>query len=695
MKFRIKDLKQYLVGEIDWVKIARQLTEKSFESVFVRDKYPYLDVDILPNRYASLASFVGLAKEIEILSGFRFKEPKYKIKEFNLKPKLKVITQKDLAPFYFGRLILNLKNRPSPEWLRELVEFYGFNSNNFLVDLANFVMIEYGAPLHIFDLDRVKGDIRVRLAKKGERFISLENKEFLLEGEEIVITDEEKILALAGIKGSKFAEVTLETRNIFIEAAIFDPKRIYQTSRKLNLKTEASFRFERKVAPIRSRWAIDRLAYLIYKSLGGKILKGVIGDKNLKEKKLVLNLDKLTRFTGLNFSKKEIIGILKKLGIEVDERLPTKLIKEKDKLILTKIPLDRLDLISEEDIIEEVIRIYNLNKIKPIYEPSVREIFIDERIEFNNLLREIMTKIGYNEVYNYSFFSDKDFNLVKSIFEDKKLIEVLNPLSENYKYFRISLIPNLIKSVHLNQFEFKELRIFEIGKVGYFDEKILVRSNQFEKSIPFSIKEEYHLGVCCSYKDEEFIFRELKGVLSLLLNELGVNFDLYEIQKNKFFDVIAGIKFKNRKIGFLLLLSHEALEEFDIDLNVGILELNLEEVRKLANLKKTFKPWPTFPPVIRDLSFFVKRKIKFADLEKEIKNLRVNFLKEIRLIDIYYPNLKTEILKDHLDEAFDEKSMTLRFIFYHPERSLTADEVNGSLKVIENFLKRKFEVKIR
>ena len=649
MKFRIQDLKNYLEGKIDWGKIARDLTLKSFETSF---NDGILEVDILPNRYPDASSLIGLAKEISRINKIKFLEERINLKESKRKidPNL-VEVKTNHCFYYFGKVILNVKNKPSPQWLKDFVEFYGFNSINFLVDLANFVMIEYGAPLHIFDLDKIEGKIYVRLAKKGEKFVSLENKEYELFGEEIVIADKNKILGLAGIKGGKDAEVTLETKNIFIEAAVFDPGKIYSTSRKLNIKTDASFRFERKVAPIRSLQALFRLSFLVSKNLGGEILKGTLGKKKLKERIINFSLEKLNKFSGINFKKEEVRKILNSLGIKIVS-------ENKKGFFKLSAPLDRLDLETEEDVIEEIIRIYDLNKIPAIYEIPPKEVFIDEKIKFNNYLREILTKSGYDEVHNYSFFDDKDLNISLQ----KSAIEVLNPISENYKYFQTSLIPNLIKAVYLNQFYFKEIRIFEISKIAYCQSST-------------SIIEEYSLGIACALKNPEEVLKELKGLLSALGEELKINFIFEEIEPNK-----VEILSRNEKIGIFGLISKKILEDYGIDLNVGVIELEVEKLRKQKKAVKSFEPWPIFPSITRDLSFFIDEKVKFIEIKKEIEKLKIQFLKEIKLIDIYFS---------------DKKSMTIRFIFNHPQRSLKDEEVNLEIKKIEEFLKEKYKIILR
>jgi phenylalanyl-tRNA synthetase beta chain len=725
MKFRIKDLQNYLRGKIDWKKVAQDLTLKSFETNFSDD---ILEIDILPNRYPDASSLIGLAKEISRVSGVKINSTR--IKQPNELPESddrifgqnsgKVFGhnsgnhyQRQLANiikvqtthcfYYFGKVILNVKNKPSPEWLKEFVEFYGFNSINFLIDLANFVMIEYGAPLHIFDLDKISLPIYVRLAKKGEKFVSLEDKEYELLGGEIVISDKKKILGLAGIKGGKNSAVDLETRNIFIEAAVFDPSKIYSTSRKLNLKTDASFRFERKVAPIRSLQALLRLSSLIQENLGGEVLKGIIGEKKFKEKVINFNLERLNKFCGRGLTqnergltRKEIRKILESLEIKIIERRPTQTERRLTQTLIWQLipPLDRLDLETEEDIIEEIIRIYDLNKIPALYEIPPKEVSVDSEIEFNNHLRKILTKAGYDEVHNYNFFSDKDLinaDLRRLDADLRRPVEVLNPISENYKYFQTSLIPNLLKSVHLNQFYFKEIKIFEISKVAYYadyaDFTQTRQKNIKDSDLNFSPRqsassprrsalcEEYHLGISFAFKDPEEILKELKGVLRILESELKINFNLKETGQNQ-----VEVFINKEGIGIFALIPKKVLEDYDLDIEVGVIELNVEKLRKYQKLIKEFKPWPVFPSIVRDLSFFVDEKIKFSEIEKEIKKEKFNFLKEIKLIDIYFT---------------DKKSMTLRFIFNHPQRSLKDEEVNLEMRKIEEFLKEKYRIILR
>ncbi len=652
MKFRIKDLEKYLDKKNNWKKIADTLTLKSFETLYDGD---VLDVDILPNRYPDASSLIGLAKEIALVMNWKPKEY-FQIREF---PQLKQKAYQKLrltnripkeVPYYFGRVILNLNNKPSPLWLKEFVQFYGFNSINFLVDLSNFVMIETGAPLHIFDLDKIKEQVFVRKAKPQEKFIALDGKEYFLNNEDIVISDKEKIIALAGINGSYLAEVDEKTKNIFIESAVFSPIDIYRTSRRLNLRTTSAFRFERKISPIRSKLALERLTSLIKIYLGGDILSGIIGDKKIPVKKITFNFDLVNKLTGLNLKKQEIIKILKLLNIQV-----------KGKTLL--LPNDRLDLQIPEDVVEEIIRLYDYNKITSNYEFSYHQSSIDKNLEFNNQIKQFLIKIGYSEGYNYNFFDENWKQLIKEICPS--FVEIYNPLSDDYRYFQNTLIPSLVKAVHLNQFNFREIRIFQIEKIAYLQDN--------------KITEKYHLGIALANRNPELILKELKGLLTKLSEEYNCKFNLKKVETTLFGKL--GVEVGG--LGIFGLIKESLLDKLDLDLNVGLIELDLDKFREITNLRKTLKPLHIFATITRDLSFFVDENITFNNLLKQLKKLKIVYLEDIRLIDVYF-------IKNS-----SQKSMTLRFIFYNSQRNLLNEEVDKEIEKIKKFLLEKFNLIFR
>ncbi|MCS7200871.1 MAG: phenylalanine--tRNA ligase subunit beta [Patescibacteria group bacterium] len=649
MKFRIKDLEKYTGKISNWQKVADTLTLKSFETNYTDG---IIDVDILPNRYPDASCLLGLANEILLVTNkprrakLEIKKPK-ESKE-KTEGKLKVVNElSDEVPYYFGRVILGLKNQPSPSWLKEFVEFYGFRSINFLVDLSNLVMIETGAPLHIFDLDKINDQVIVRKAKDGEKFISLDRKVYNLNKEDIVIADRNKIIALAGINGSSLSEVDLNTKNIFIEAAVFSPEAIYKTSRRLNLKTTSAFRFERKVSPSRSRLALERVTYLINIYLGGVVLAGIIGDRKMPIRQIKFDFSLIEKISGLRLDNKLIKKILDSLNIKKNGNI----------LIL---PSDRLDLQTPEDIVEEIIRLYDYNKIKPFYEYSFHRTSIEKHLEFNNLIKNFFLKVGYFEGYNYSFFNKEYYLLIKEMYPSA--VKVYNPISEDHEYFQNNLIPSLLKNVYLNQFNFKKIRLFQIDKVACEENEKIV--------------EKYHLGVVYADKDPELILKELKGILTKLSNEFNFNLELVKFHSTLFGKIGARL----RGLGFMGVLTKNMQEKFDFDLNLGIIEIDLDELIKIVNLRKMFQPIPIFSVIERDLSFFVENDMTFSEISKQIRKLKVNFLKEIKLIDIYF---------------IAKKSLTIRFVFYSESRNLTNEEVDKEIEKIKIYLVDTLKVELR
>lgn len=651
MKFRIQDLQNYLKRKIDKAKIAEILTMKAFETSIEKD---VLDIDILPNRFADSGSLIGMAKEIALLTKNEIISPQIRIKETkkNISQLVKVINLSSQTPFYFGRVILNIKNKPSPSWLKEFVEFYGLNSINLVVDLANFVMIEYNAPLHIFDLDKIYSaknslpkEIIIRESKKGEKFFSLDNKEYELPQNAILITDKKNILALAGIKGSKFAEVDLNTKNIFIEAAIFNPETIYQISRNLNLITEASYRFERKVIPQRTLGALERISSLIQTLANGDICKGkiMIKKSNLFPKNTTkINYERLKKYLGVDLSKKEIDSYVKKINNE------------------------RLDINSEEDIYEEIGRLYGFDNIPKKFNYSPHPSYLDNKIEFNYLLKDYLVKLNFSEVYFYSFIGEKDAKIFAELAKEK--IFLSNPISENYKYYQFSLLPNLVKAVAFNQKRYREIKIFNISKTAE-------RVNE----------EKYKLAIVCALKNREETLKEIKSVFNYLMKKLNIKINqVFKKEKFDFSNIACSISLKNEKIGIMGLFSQKTETIYDLDLNVAFLEIDLEKLINFYQPYSEFVYWGDYPEITRDISFLVDKNLDTKSIIENIKKVKLLNFKNIELLDIYFPK-----------EDNHKKSITLRLVFQNPKKTLKDEEVEKEINKITKTLKESFKAEIR
>ena len=675
MRFRLKDLEEVLTKKPNWKKIVDLLNKKSFETVLEDNKY--LEVDILPNRFADAGNILGLAKEISALTEIKLKPLRFNFKEINKNYKdfIKIECKTHKCLNYFGRVILNVKNSPSPKWLQEFLEAYGLNSVNLLVDLSNYVMIKFGAPLHIFDLDKIeKSTIIIREAKDKETFISLKEVNYELVKGAIVIADPKKVLALAGIQGSKLAEVTLDTKNIFIEAAIFDPASIYRTSRMLNLQTEASYRFERRVADINALRALEYLTYLIYKFAKGQVTKKYFQLKPLeKPKKVILRYQKVFDYLGLKIDKKEIDKILKNIGCNF--------IKKTANYVYVTTPLERLDLTEEIDLVEEVIRIFGYDKIK-IKFPTVHKIpSLNENYQFANVLKKDLKEIGLNEVLTYNFIDDNDLSNFASFFKEfyQEPIEILNPVSNLFKYYRPFIFLNHIKVINknlglYNWLRTKDIYIFEIGKIGGWINK--------------KIKEEENLCITITSEDLDKVLIDGKSIVNYIANSLGLK--KFHITPSKLpkdeFDIFGYIHTEEEEnLGFIGLINKSILKKYDIDQPVLVIEIQLNALKKYYEEEKIYQHIPLYPAVFRDISIIVPEYIQADVIENEIYEVAKDLLEDIELFDIYQgPPLKE-----------NEKSIAYHLIFRSPEKTLTEEEVNNIMEQIIKRLKEKFGAIVR
>ncbi len=413
------------------------------------------DIKILPNRAHDLLSHQGIAHELASLLNINFVDPtpKYKIpasaKATAGKPELKIEVNTNKCRRYMGRIIRGIKIGSSPEWVVKHLESVGQRSINNIVDAANIVMFDCGQPVHAFDLDKLNGSIIVREAKDGEEMTTLDNKEVKLENSNMVIADAKNVLAVAGIKGGKIAEVDNNTKNIVIEVANFDPISVRKTAQALNIITDAKKRFENDLSPELGSYAMLELSALIYEMCPEAIFENVVDiyPKKQETRKLSFSSDKISKILGLSVSIEEIKDILKRYNFEFTENAG------KFEII---IPLMRLDLMIEEDMAEEIGRILGYDKIKGKipkinFKPKINEIYSKILWVRNKLLSD-----GYSEVMTYAFC-------------DKGEVEVMQSASDK-KFLRTNLADGLKESIKLNQANApllgtEEVKIFEIGTV--------------------------------------------------------------------------------------------------------------------------------------------------------------------------------------------------------------------------------------
>ncbi|MGB9743152.1 MAG: phenylalanine--tRNA ligase subunit beta [Minisyncoccales bacterium] len=661
------------------IKLAELLTMHAFEVEKVErlDHDFILDIDILPNRAADCFSHWGVAKEIAVLTGLTFYPEKEKLtitesKDLKIKNLIKVkVKNKKFCPRYTARAIVNVTVKSSPHWLQERLRACGLNSINNVVDAANYIMLETGQPLHAFDLEKIKGrEIIVRQAKKGEKIITLDGEKYNLNEKILLIADEKDPLAIAGIKGGQKAAITSKTKAIVLESANFNPAYIKQSSRTVDLKTDASWRFENGLDPNLTEIAINRAAQLIQEVAGGQIVQGLIDfyPNKILPKRIKLDLNYARQLLGIEISTKEIKDIFKNLGFG--------LVKKENEVVLVEVPTKRPDVALPEDLIEEIGRIYGYEKIPAQFPISVLappaqnwEIFWEDRI------KDILKEAGFTEVQNYSFISQKD---AKYFNQSRELVELENPASEEFQYLRPSLIINLLKNIEKNQQYFKEIKIFEIGKVFRKKKK---SGNYLEKRM--------FTGAMTGN-----VFYQAKGVIDLLLNKMGIaNFyyDNYQPSPEESKKTIwymprcVEIKINNEEIGFLGEISPVILEKMKINSRVVVFDFDFEKLVQLSSEEHEYRPLSKYPAAVRDLAILVPREVRVEDVLNIIETAGGILVRDVDLFDIYE--------SEQLPEG--KKNLAFHIIYQADDRTLTSAEIEQTQQKIIKALEENPEWTIR
>ncbi len=670
MIFSYNWLKDYIKGRLpEPKKLAELLTMHSFEVEGVKKAGGdfVLDIDVLPNRAADCFSHIGMARECAVLANSRFQTPDFKPKEDkSLKTKDIVLVEvkaKKSCPRYTAKVITGTKVGSSPKWLEDKLKACGLRPINNIVDAANYVMLETGQPIHVFDGEKLEGEkIIVRFASNREKIVTLDEQKFDLTPDILVIADQKKPVAIAGIKGGKIPEIDRKTKIIVIESANFNPQIIRSGSKKLNLKTDASIRYEHGIDPDLTEFAILRLAYLVQKIAGGKVAKDLIDvyPQKVLPKRIKLDLKYLNSLLGIKVPEKEVKSILKKLNF--------RLIKSQSQSILVEVPALRLDVSVPEDLVEEIGRILGYEKIKanfPLFSlvPPKRNL----NIFWEEVVRNILKEAGFTEVYNYSFFGEREAKIFG--YREKDLIEIENPISIEQKYLRASLIPNLLKNVEKNSKQFREIRIFELGKI-------------FKKSKP--PKEKGQLTGLISGEG----FYWAKGVVDLLLNKLGIAnvwYDEYgptpEESKVTCWHPkkCAEIKVDGEEIGFLGEVSPRILDSLSIPEKVVLFDIDFEKLSKLASEEHEYRPISRFPAAVRDIAVLVPRTIKVEEVLNKIEETGGILVRDIDLFDIYEG--------EELPQG--KKNLAFRIIYQAKDRTLSSKEIDGLQEKIIKVLEKR------
>ena len=632
------------------------------------------DVFITANR-PDCQSILGLAREVAAALNKPLKEPSYTFtaKKTSAKPVTVEVQASDLCPRYMGRYVENVKGGTSPAWMRKRLALSGIRSISPVVDITNFVLLEMGQPMHAFDADTLVGNtIVVRRAENGETITTLDEKEFTLNKDNLVICDGEKPVALAGVMGGKYSGVSDNTKNIYFEAAKFARDNVRKTARALGQSSDSSARFEKGVDAYTTEKALARALHLI-EELGVGEVTDICADERFTDitpKTMTASLSKINALLGICVPNSEVESILTRLGFA-----PT---ISGDTLTVV-VPGYREDVDGYPDLAEEIIRTYGYDHLVPTFleKATVTEGGFSDEQKKENFIKDVLTVQGYMEAYNYSFYSPKDLDLMKlpQDAKERNAVKILNPISEELSLMRTFLAPSMLANAVRNiRRGNDEGRQFETAKV-YFPQGENVQPKEERRLV---------LGVWGGKND----FFDLKGAVEKLLEDLHVSAKYVRAEKSFLHPgVSATIVVDGKEIGYLGELDPAIALSLSLDKKVYLGELDLETLLDLSDIGVRYENLPKFPAVKRDLALLADEKYTSEEIEEVLMH-SCKYVTKAVLFDVYRGGQVPE----------GKKSMAYTLTFTPDktaEKAFTPETLDNFVKKILNNLKFKLGVELR
>ncbi|EMM6952594.1 phenylalanine--tRNA ligase subunit beta [Staphylococcus aureus] len=672
-----------MICSLQEIGISSNYIPKSFESgiyVFSESQVPgtdalqalYLDdqvmeFDLTPNR-ADALSMIGTAYEVAALYNTKMTKPETTSNELELSANDELtvtIENEDKVPYYSARVVHDVTIEPSPIWMQARLIKAGIRPINNVVDISNYVLLEYGQPLHMFDQDAIGSQqIVVRQANEGEKMTTLDDTERELLTSDIVITNGQTPIALAGVMGGDFSEVKEHTSNIVIEGAIFDSVSIRHTSRRLNLRSESSSRFEKGIATEFVDEAVDRACYLLQTYANGKVLKDRVSSGELGAfiTPIDITADKINRTIGFDLSQNDIVTIFNQLGFDTEIN---------DDVITVQVPSRRKDITIKEDLIEEVARIYGYDDIPstlPVFEKVTSGQLTDRQYK-TRMVKEVLEGAGLDQAITYSLVSKEDATAFAM--QQRQTIDLLMPMSEAHASLRQSLLPHLIEAASYNVArKNKDVKLFEIGNVFFANG---------EGELPDQV--EYLSGILTGDyvvnqwqgKKETVDFYLVKGVVDRVAEKLNLEFsyrraDIDGLHPGR----TAEILLENKVVGFIGELHPTLAADNDLK-RTYVFELNFDALMAVSVGYINYQPIPRFPGMSRDIALEVNQNIPAADLLSTIHAHGGNILKDTLVFDVYQG--------EHLEKG--KKSIAIRLNYLDTEETLTDERVSKVQAEIE------------
>ena len=643
------------------------------------------DLEITSNR-PDWNSFIGIAREIQAISNNKIKYPASLIRNQKSEISNVSVVVEDFygCPKYTARVVRNVEVIESPEWLKDAIQSIGLRPINNIIDITNFVLFETGQPLHAFDLNKFQGGkIIVRRAKNGEKIKALDEKEYELNSEYLVIADASKPVAIAGVMGGEESGVGLETTDILIESAYFNPVLVKKATRNLAINSDSSYRFERGVDCLALEAASNRAALLIQEIAGGRIDSALItvADNSLLPvpKKVLCRFDNIRTLLGVDISNEEMISIFRKLEFGVENITDTS--------CEIQARTFRRDVEREADLAEEVIRIYGLSKV-PEKRVCAKVVGSFKKDSYYNIetARNQLIAFGLTECVNYTMIDRKQI-LKDDLFEEKELFEVINPISAESSAMRPSLLFGVLKAVNRNvSHNIHDLALFEIGKVY---------SKKYQKEEMYScciaLTGRVHPEMYSEEKKRLYDFFDMKGLLESWLEQRALkDYSLKNNDESALFKkgIAADIIFKNEIIASFGEVSDTFTKGMRLraPLYVAIADIGkLVEYEKSREVTK-YSPVQVYPSISRDIAFVCDESLDNEKVFDCIKSAGCAILESINIFDLY---------RDINTLGEGKKSFAYSLTYRSPKRTLTDTEVNKAHEEIRAILLSKLSVELR
>jgi phenylalanyl-tRNA synthetase beta chain len=623
-------------------------------------KQKVVEFEITSNR-PDCFSIIGIAREASAAFGAELKMPPSTPKETaagDIAEMVSVeIKNPELCPRYIARIIKNVKIKPSPLWMRRRLASAGIRPVNNIVDITNYVMQELGQPMHAFDLNIVDKGIIVKVAGKGERCTTLDGTERILYEDTLVIADNSKTIAIAGIMGGENSMITGDVSTVLLESACFNGVNIRQSAKKLGLRTDASSKFEKGLDPNLALLAVNRAAYLIEELGVGEVVKGMVDccpDRAKLQKRIIpFEPEKIQAIIGADITADGIAKLIAPFEIEIERATAV-------------IPTFRPDITTTSDLAEEAARAYGYDKIAPVMLETGTNIGRKTYHQLlNDRIKDLMVSFGFYEALTFSFESPDVFQklLVEENSELRKVVSVLNPLGEAYSIMRTSCVNGLLTSIAINYNKRNQTAfLFEIANIYK------------PVQLPLTELPDEQLMLTAAFYAPEADFYTAKGYAETLFKALGMPETVFEPVKIPYFHPgrNAGISLNGDVLGVVGEIHPTVLEHYDIGARVYVIELSVDKLYKFADTDKRFKELPKYPSVQRDIALIVNDDVKAADIKACITKNGTGLLCGITLFDVYKGG--------QIEEG--SKSVAYSLMFRSPDKTLTEQDVQPVMDAI-------------